>query len=174
LDELPQLLNVLRREMSLVGPRPERPEFVAKLEREVPRYRERLRMRPGVTGLAQVQLPPDADVECVRRKVVYDLYYAENASLWLDLRLILCTALKVFCVPFYVSSVLLNIPGGAAVEGRDQVENQPPESDPDLAVVPVEYKSPDCDPDLAVVPVENRISDSDPDLAAVPVGEDVV
>ena len=58
-DELPQLINVLMGEMSLVGPRPERPEFLAQLERALPDYRQRLTVRPGVTGLAQVQQPPD-------------------------------------------------------------------------------------------------------------------
>ena len=68
LDELPQLLNVLRGDMSLIGPRPERPEFLPELERQVPRYRERLLVRPGVTGLAQVQLPADTDVDSVPPK----------------------------------------------------------------------------------------------------------
>src|SRR5206468_10815773 len=72
LDELPQLWNVIRGEMSLVGPRPERPEFVARLERQVPGYRERLGILPGITGLAQVQLPPDEDLDHVRRKVACD------------------------------------------------------------------------------------------------------
>ena len=75
LDELPQLINVLLGEMSLVGPRPERPEFLPKLERALPDYRRRLAVRPGVTGLAQVQQPPDTDLLSVRRKLNYDLYY---------------------------------------------------------------------------------------------------
>src|SRR5262245_48106883 len=87
LDELPQLWNVLRGDMSLVGPRPERPEFVVPLEREVAGYTERHRVRPGVTGLAQIQLPADTDVESVRTKLVLDRHYVENASLWLDLRI---------------------------------------------------------------------------------------
>ena len=91
LDELPQLWNVLRGEMSLVGPRPERPEFVAPLSREVEAYGERHRVRPGVTGLAQIQLPPDTDVGSVRTKIVLDRHYVENASLWLDLRIMLGT-----------------------------------------------------------------------------------
>src|SRR3954468_14427190 len=78
LDELPQLWNVAMGDMSLVGPRPERPEFVAELERQVPHYRKRLLVPPGLTGLAQVQLPPDSDVEDVRRKLVFDLYYAKH------------------------------------------------------------------------------------------------
>jgi lipopolysaccharide/colanic/teichoic acid biosynthesis glycosyltransferase len=91
LDELPQLLNVLRGEMSLVGPRPERPEFIPTLEKAVPGYRHRLLVKPGVTGIAQVQLPPDKEIACVRRKLAYDLYYVENQSLWLDLRVMVAT-----------------------------------------------------------------------------------
>jgi lipopolysaccharide/colanic/teichoic acid biosynthesis glycosyltransferase len=96
LDELPQLWNVLRGEMSLVGPRPERPEVIAalNLEGEVPGYASRLRVRPGVTGLAQVQLPADSDLKSVRRKAAYDRYYIQNWSVWLDLRLLAATLLK--------------------------------------------------------------------------------
>ncbi|MCI0458957.1 MAG: sugar transferase [Gemmataceae bacterium] len=116
LDELPQLWNVLRGEMSLVGPRPERPEFVPELEKAVPRYRERMRLRPGVTGLAQIQLPPDVDVTSVRRKLAHDLYYAEHMGFWLDLRILLSTALKFVGVPWGVSRTLLRVPGGKPVE----------------------------------------------------------
>ncbi len=115
-DELPQLWNVLRGDMSLVGPRPERPEFVARLGVEVDRYLERLRVRPGVTGLAQVQLPADTDLESVRLKLRYDLHYIENAGLWLDLRLMLSTAFKMLHLPFGVARVLLRIPSRRAVE----------------------------------------------------------
>ena len=110
LDELPQLWNVIRGDMSLVGPRPERPIFVAELEKVVSRYRDRLDVRPGVTGLAQVQLPPDTDVGSVRRKVACDLAYIEQASAWLDSRILIGTFLillhirpsttcKVLCLP---------------------------------------------------------------------------
>ncbi len=88
-DELPQLINILRGDMSLVGPRPERPEFLAQLERSLPSYRQRLNVRPGLTGLAQVQQPPDEDLLSVRRKLNYDLCYLERMNLWLDVRLIL-------------------------------------------------------------------------------------
>jgi lipopolysaccharide/colanic/teichoic acid biosynthesis glycosyltransferase len=98
-DELPQLWNILRGEMSLVGPRPERPEFVPALERAIPNYRGRLLVRPGLTGLAQVQLPPDADLAGVRRKVAYDLYYVRHFSCWLDVRILLCTVFHVFGIP---------------------------------------------------------------------------
>lgn len=116
IDELPQLWNVLRGEMSLVGPRPERPEFVPQLEQHIPHYSQRLLVKPGITGLAQVQLPPDTDLDSVRRKLIYDLYYVNNQSLWLDLRLILCTGLVFAAIPYSVSRRLLCIPGCARVE----------------------------------------------------------
>jgi lipopolysaccharide/colanic/teichoic acid biosynthesis glycosyltransferase len=100
IDELPQLWNVLRGDMSLVGPRPERPEFVPQLEQAIPHYRERLLVRPGVTGLAQVQLPPDTDLASVRTKLAYDLYYVANPGCWFDSRLCWATALKMVGVPF--------------------------------------------------------------------------
>jgi lipopolysaccharide/colanic/teichoic acid biosynthesis glycosyltransferase len=116
LDELPQLWNVLRGDMSLVGPRPERPEFVPQLERAIPYYGDRLLVRPGVTGLAQVQLPPDTDLSSVRLKLAYDLYYVFRPSLWLDVRLLAGTALKVVGVPPHVLAALVGIPPKACVE----------------------------------------------------------
>jgi lipopolysaccharide/colanic/teichoic acid biosynthesis glycosyltransferase len=96
IDELPQLFNVLFGQMSLIGPRPERPEVILskRLDQLVPGYRHRLLVKPGVTGLAQLQLPPDRDVASVRYKVVYDLYYVQNQSLLLDLRILMATAFK--------------------------------------------------------------------------------
>lgn len=110
LDELPQLVNVLRGEMSLVGPRPERPEFVGQLEVVLPRYRERLAVRPGVTGLAQIHLPPDTDLSSVRRKLTCDLHYIEQMNLWLDLRVTACTALGLLGIPHATSSKYLCLP----------------------------------------------------------------
>ena len=95
LDELPQLLNVLKGEMSLVGPRPERPEFVRALSGAIPGYRNRLCVRPGITGLAQLNLPPDTDLCCVCRKVVIDTDYIWHAGAMLDLRVLLCTFARV-------------------------------------------------------------------------------
>jgi lipopolysaccharide/colanic/teichoic acid biosynthesis glycosyltransferase len=92
LDELPQLLNVLKGEMSLIGPRPERPEMYYVIEREVPNYRSRLQVRPGVTGLAQMRLPADTEIPRVRHKLAYDLYYIRSLSPWLDLRISASTA----------------------------------------------------------------------------------
>jgi lipopolysaccharide/colanic/teichoic acid biosynthesis glycosyltransferase len=116
MDELPQLWNVLRGEMSLVGPRPERPEFVTHLELVIPCYRDRLLVLPGVTGLAQVQLPPDTDLESVRRKQACDLYYVQQVSPWLDLRILLSTLTGVLGIPCAVSRTLLRMPSGAVVE----------------------------------------------------------
>jgi lipopolysaccharide/colanic/teichoic acid biosynthesis glycosyltransferase len=115
-DELPQLINVLKGEMSLIGPRPERPEIVRTLEPQLPRYRERLRIRPGVTGFAQVQLPPDVDVEGVRRKLTYDLYYINAVNPWLDLCILLSTVLKVVGIPFSALRWLFVMPSADEVE----------------------------------------------------------
>jgi lipopolysaccharide/colanic/teichoic acid biosynthesis glycosyltransferase len=115
-DELPQLWNVLRGQMSLVGPRPERPEFVAHLALAVPCYRDRLLVRPGITGLAQVQLPPDTDLTSVRRKLAYDLYYVRQIGLGLDLRIILSTLCYLVGIPFSWPRRLLRVPGGPKVE----------------------------------------------------------
>ncbi|MFQ6614638.1 MAG: sugar transferase, partial [Fidelibacterota bacterium] len=91
LDELPQLWNVVRGDMSLVGPRPERPYFVEKLMSEFPFYARRLRVRPGITGWAQIKHPYDRDITDVRQKLKYDFYYIENLSFNLDLKIILST-----------------------------------------------------------------------------------
>jgi lipopolysaccharide/colanic/teichoic acid biosynthesis glycosyltransferase len=128
LDELPQLLNVLRGEMSLIGPRPERPEFVPELEKALPAYWQRLTVRPGVTGLAQVQLPSDADLTTVRRKLAYDLYYIQELSPFLDLKLLLCTAFYALGVPFHLLSKVLGIANSEIVEQtmRDVVGEDDP------------------------------------------------
>jgi lipopolysaccharide/colanic/teichoic acid biosynthesis glycosyltransferase len=92
LDELPQLVNVLTGQMALVGPRPERPEFAQALAEEIPNYLDRLLVLPGVTGLAQVNLPADSDFDSVRRKLLLDLRYIAQASFLLDIRLLIATA----------------------------------------------------------------------------------
>jgi len=96
LDEFPQLINVLYGDMSLVGPRPERPYFVDKLKREYPFYTRRLKVQPGVTGWAQVKGKYDTSVEDVKEKLEYDLYYIENMSLRMDLRILLFTIYVMF------------------------------------------------------------------------------
>ena len=95
IDELPQLWNVLRGDMSLIGPRPERPEFLPELEHAIPCYRQRLLARPGVTGFAQVQLPPDTDFDSVRIKLAYDLYYLRHVSFLFDVRIYFGTFCKI-------------------------------------------------------------------------------
>jgi lipopolysaccharide/colanic/teichoic acid biosynthesis glycosyltransferase len=94
LDELPQLFNVVRGEMSLVGPRPERPEFVTVLAEQIPGYLNRLTVQPGITGLAQINLPPDTDLDSVRRKLILDSEYIRTAGLSFDLRILVCTLLR--------------------------------------------------------------------------------
>lgn len=91
LDEFPQLWNVLLGHMSLVGPRPERPVFVEQLAKEIPLYLRRLKVRPGITGWAQVKHKYDESIEDVRRKVQFDLFYIENMSLRMDFKIILST-----------------------------------------------------------------------------------
>jgi len=91
LDEIPQLINVLSGSMSLVGPRPERPVFVEKLSREIPMYPRRLKVRPGITGWAQVKHKYDETLDDVRKKVQYDLFYIENMSLRMDFKILFST-----------------------------------------------------------------------------------
>jgi len=91
IDELPQLINVLRGDMSFVGPRPERPFFVEQLSRDIPFYRERHCVKPGITGWAQVNYPYGASLEDSRQKLSYDLYYVKNHSLFLDFIIMLST-----------------------------------------------------------------------------------
>jgi len=91
LDEIPQFWNVLRGEMSIVGPRPERPTFVQQLRDEIEGYPLRQQVPPGITGWAQVNRPPDRSVEDVRQKVGFDLEYLDRRSVWFDLWIMLKT-----------------------------------------------------------------------------------
>jgi len=91
LDEIPQFVNILKGDMSLVGPRPERPHFVEKFSKEIPLYKRRLIIRPGITGWAQVKGRYDQSIEHVKEKLEYDLFYLENMSLRMDLKIILIT-----------------------------------------------------------------------------------
>lgn len=109
LDELPQLFNVVKGEMLLIGPRPERPEFVDLLAEQIPGYRQRLLVPPGITGLAQVNLPPDTDLDSVRRKLVLDLEYIEEAGPLLDLRMFFCTSARLVGIPGDTAMRLLRL-----------------------------------------------------------------
>jgi lipopolysaccharide/colanic/teichoic acid biosynthesis glycosyltransferase len=122
LDELPQLFNVVGGDMALVGPRPERQVFVDQLKEEVPGYLERLKVRPGVTGLAQINLPPDLETECVKKKVALDLEYIETASTSLDLRILGCTSLRLFGFSGYKAAKLCGV--GRQIEDDDAEETQ--------------------------------------------------
>jgi exopolysaccharide biosynthesis polyprenyl glycosylphosphotransferase len=90
-DEAPQFFNVLIGDMSLVGPRPERPFFVEQLKNQIPFYSRRLKVKPGITGWAQIKGGYDTSIENVRQKLQYDLFYLENMSLRMDLKILLNT-----------------------------------------------------------------------------------
>lgn len=97
LDELPQLWNIYKGDMSFIGPRPERPEFVRFYKQSIPLYSLRHHSKPGVTGLAQVCLPYDSEAHV---KLQFDLAYFQNISLWMDFKIIFCTIVKVFFVRY--------------------------------------------------------------------------
>ncbi len=94
-DEIPQVYNVLKGDMSFVGPRPERPFFVEKLSNEIPLYKRRLKVRPGITGWAQVKHKYDETIEDVKVKLRYDLFYIENISLRMDFKILFRTVFVV-------------------------------------------------------------------------------
>ena len=96
LDELPQFINVIRGEMSFIGPRPERPEFVEELRKQISYYDERHTVRPGITGWAQVQYQYAGNFEDAARKLEYDLFYLKNMSIFFDCVIILKTVQIVF------------------------------------------------------------------------------
>jgi lipopolysaccharide/colanic/teichoic acid biosynthesis glycosyltransferase len=120
LDELPQLFNVLKGEMSLIGPRPERPEFVEVLSQNIPGYQDRLRVLPGITGLAQINLPPDTDLNSVRRKLILDVEYVETASLMFDFRIFLCTLFRIVGVKGDLAMRLMALQRTVALKGLSQ------------------------------------------------------
>jgi exopolysaccharide biosynthesis polyprenyl glycosylphosphotransferase len=96
IDELPQLFNILKGEMSLIGPRPERPVFVERFKGEIADYEKRLAVKPGITGLAQVWHKYDETIEDVKKKIKYDILYIKKFCLWTDLRILLRTVRVVF------------------------------------------------------------------------------
>ncbi len=96
LDELPQVINILKGEMSIVGPRPERRQFIEQLELQIPAYASRLSVKPGLTGWAQVNYGYGSTIEDARIKLKYDLEYIENRSLWLEIEILLRTFAVVF------------------------------------------------------------------------------
>ncbi len=125
LDELPQLINVARGEMTLVGPRPERPCFVDDLKLQIPGYERRLSVMPGITGLSQINLPPDETIDDVRRKQYLDLLYIDQANFLLDLRMVLATSVRLVGVPGAVVIRMLGLFREIPVELQgDSVEQE--------------------------------------------------
>ena len=96
IDELPQLINIIKGEMSLIGPRPERPIFVERFKTEIPHYAKRLAIKPGITGLAQVWHRYDESIEDVKKKLKYDLLYIKKMCFWADVNILLRTCRVVF------------------------------------------------------------------------------
>jgi lipopolysaccharide/colanic/teichoic acid biosynthesis glycosyltransferase len=94
-DEIPQLINVIKGEMSIVGPRPERPVFVDRFKNQIPNYSERLRVKPGITGLAQVCHKYDETLRDVKRKLAYDLLYIQRTCLMFDLAILFMTVRRL-------------------------------------------------------------------------------
>lgn len=116
LDELPQLFNVISGSMTLIGPRPERPEIVPQLQSRYPTYRKRLLVKPGLTGLAQMRLPPDTEVAAVRMKLAHDFYYVDHVSALLDVRIAISTGLYFLAEVSRIWSKMAVHSEGQAVE----------------------------------------------------------
>lgn len=112
MDEIPQFLNVLMGDMAIVGPRPERPRFVLKLREQIDGYRRRQRVRPGITGWAQVNRGYDQSLEDVRSKVQYDLEYVRRRSLWFDVKIMFLT------IPVVLNPSLIYGPRKESRDGR--------------------------------------------------------
>ena len=122
-DELPQLINVIQGDLSLVGPRPERPSIAKDIESEIPCFRSRLFVKPGLTGLAQVQQASDDSLMSVRRKLEYDLAYIRSMGLGLDLRILISTPLYILGVPVSMLAMVFQLPG-RNVKGLDSAYSQ--------------------------------------------------
>lgn len=117
IDEFPQLINVLLGQMLLIGPRPERPEIAEQLAWQINGYEQRVNIRPGITGLAQLKLPPDSDLESVQRKLQHDLYYIHCLNPWLDLKIFFVTAWIL------VSAILRRVLKVATLPNTEHVNN---------------------------------------------------
>jgi len=131
LDELPQLWNVACGEMSLVGPRPERPEITVFLEQRIPYYHRRHSVKPGITGLSQVNLEPDEHINSTRKKQILDVRYIRNASILLDMRLLFATSVRVIGIPGTVAMTLARL--------EQEIQNQ------ELQAVGYEFDTPEDD-----------------------------
>lgn len=116
LDELPQFFNVLMGDMNLIGPRPERPEFIRELARDIPAYEQRLKARPGITGLAQLRLGYDRSIADVKHKLTLDLEYIQTASFAADFKIIVGT------IPYIVSRLMEKWASARATSQQPDVE----------------------------------------------------
>lgn len=137
LDELPQFFNVLVGDMNLIGPRPERPEFIRELARQLPSYEQRLKARPGITGLAQLRLGYDQSVADVQKKLTLDLEYIESTSFVRDAKIVLST------FPYIATRLLgkwKTVPDNGEDNeiGNDDVETDDPLHRPDPAASPID------------------------------------
>ena len=146
LDELPQLYNIVRGEMAFVGPRPERPEFVAILAEQIPGYWERLRVKPGITGLAQINLPPDTDLQSVRCKLVLDREYIDSTAPLLDARIATCTFLRLLGLRGGRAAALLGL--GRTVQPGDATSRDDGPVTP-VASAALQAQAPDASRELA-------------------------
>ena len=117
-DEFPQLLNVLRGEMTLIGPRPERPEFVRALSEDVIGYTLRLGVKPGITGLAQLRLPPDLAEDDVSEKIKYDIFYILHRGPWLDVKIAAGTVILLCSEVLRACLTPFQLPPAEVVEAR--------------------------------------------------------
>lgn len=125
IDEIPQLWNVVCGEMSLVGPRPERPEIIEILQSSIPDYGHRLAVRPGMTGLAQIQHPADSTLDSARQKQLFDLTYIRLASFSLDVRVLWGTVWYLFKIPYSLVRKLAALPPVSSVYETRTVVNLP-------------------------------------------------
>lgn len=158
LDELPQLYNVLRGEMSIVGPRPERPAIFQELRKEIGDYPKRQAVRPGITGWAQVNRPTDQSVDDVQHKLQYDLEYVEKRSLWFDARIVLKTPL-VMARPELVDGSPEERgerPEEEAGEHRQEERTGRPEPERRTATQHVSFRPEGRTPDFPAEEVERR------------------
>lgn len=171
LDELPQLINVVKGDMGLIGPRPERPEIIElqQLAREIPNYHDRHAILPGVTGLAQINLPADQSIDCVHNKLHLDIEYIQTANAWLDFRILLCTALRMLGVRHSRAAWLLGLCRSVRSKTEDaeqQVEANDPQHQPALAALgavngnsPVADSSGSCSgyPQVSTIDVDTEL-----------------
>jgi lipopolysaccharide/colanic/teichoic acid biosynthesis glycosyltransferase len=151
LDELPQLWNVLRGQMSLVGPRPERREIARRIEIGLPEFGLRLLVKPGLTGLAQLRVPPDVDIANVPHKLAQDLFYLRHQSLLLDLRILISTAFHFIGTGCACVSKMLLAGSSPSVQqemagvemtyqpGRLIKSHSISAAEPELSIVPAEF-----------------------------------